>query len=516
MQAGKTSEMLRGHVSAGKIGPRPESDAAPFYLRIPGEFLRKPALYDRLSKQTVDPICNSTEQFFFLIRHKAGLVQPSAIMVGIVVAGEHDRRGVTTTYQYDGLNRRTLASFGTGGSNTISYGWDAANRLTSLVDSIAGAITRSYDGLDDLTSETTPQGAIGYTYDSARRRQTMTVAGQPQVGYSWDNANRLTNMAQNGASVSFTYDADDRRGSLTLPNGISLSYAYDADWRVAAQSWMAGLTQVADLEYIYDPDGRVIQKTGSLAQTQMPQAVSGNTFNAANEMLTFNGVPLTYDAAGNLTSDAQNTYSWDLRNHLSSISGGSSASFLYDAFGRRAAKVINGTTTQFLYDGLNPVQELDGASPPNPTASLLTGIGIDEYFQRTDSTGSRSFLADALGSTLALTDNAAALQSQYAYEPFGNTIALGQTSANSYQFTGRENDGTGLYYYRARYYDPQIDRFISEDPLGFNGDGPNFYAYVRNNPINLWDAFGLSSLVFGDGTVTVIDGNGNVVGTYPA
>ena len=73
-------------------------------------------------------------------------------------------------------------------------------------------------------------------------------------------------------------------------------------------------------------------------------------------------------------------------------------------------------------------------------------------------------------------------------------------------------------YRCARYYDPTIGRFISEDPLGFDGGDVNYYAYVHNNPINLWDAFGLSSLVFnrGNGTITVIDGNGNVVGTYPA
>ena len=121
----------------------------------------------------------------------------------------------------------------------------------------------------------------------------------------------------------------------------------------------------------------------------------------------------------------------------------------------RVSKTINGTTTQFVYDGLNPVQELNGASPPVATANMLTGLGIDEYFQRVDSNGALSYLTDMLGSTLALADSSGNLNTSYTYEPFGNTTISG-SSGNPYQFTGRENDGTGLYYYRARYYSPTL------------------------------------------------------------
>jgi RHS repeat-associated protein len=147
---------------------------------------------------------------------------------------------------------------------------------------------------------------------------------------------------------------------------------------------------------------------------------------------------------------------------------------------------VSGATTSYLYDGANVVQELQGGSP---AVNLLSG-SIDEVFSRTDAAGPRSLLADALGSTLALVDSAGAIQTQYTYEPFGNTTPSGTPSTNSYQYTGRENDGTGLYYYRARYYDPQIGRFVSEDPLGFDGDGPNFYAYAGNDPIDNADPSG--------------------------
>src|SRR5256885_9017568 len=97
-----------------------------------------------------------------------------------------------------------------------------------------------------------------------------------------------------------------------------------------------------------------------------------------------------YDNNGNLTNDGTNTYMWNARNQLVTISGSVNANFQYDAFGRRVSKTINGRT-QFLYDGSNPVQEISGTSA---SANLLTG-GVDEYFQRTDLAGARSFMTDA-------------------------------------------------------------------------------------------------------------------------
>jgi RHS repeat-associated protein len=405
-----------------------------------------------------------------------------------------DRRGSVTVYQYDGLNRRTFAGFGYNGSSyqsTISYTYDAGNRLTGASDSIAGTIARTYDGLDRLTDEQTPLGEVSYTYDDANRRLSLTVVGQNTVSYSWDNANRLTGITQGTNSVSFSYDAANRRTGLTLPNGMTLAYSYDQDSRVMAMTWTLGGNQVGDLSYSYDADGRVIAKSGSFAQTNLPQAVTGNTFNAANEMTAFNGTTLSYDLNGNLTGDGTNNYSWDARNHLVGITGGAPASFVYDALGRRAGKTIGVNTTQFVYDGLNPVQELDGANPANVTANLLTGLNIDEYFARADSNGAMNFLTDALGSTLALADSSGAINTSYTYEPFGNTT-IGGSNANPYQFTGRENDGIGLDFYRARYYSSTLQRFVSQDPIGFAGGDTNLYGYLANDPINWADPLGLA------------------------
>ena len=216
----------------------------------------------------------------------------------------------------------------------------------------------------------------------------------------------------------------------------------------------------------------------------MPNAVSTTAYNADNQLTQWGTATPTYDANGNTLSDGTNTYVWNARNQLASMNL-TGESFQYDPFGRRVAKTILGTMANYLYDGPNPVQELSGATP---TANLLMG-GIDQRFTRTDSTGTANFMTDALGSTLSLTNSSGSTLAQYTYEPFGNTTATG-SSTSTYQYTGRENDGTGLYFYRARYYNPSLQRFVSEDPIGFGGGQANLYAYVGNSPVNMIDPTG--------------------------
>jgi len=135
------------------------------------------------------------------------------------------------------------------------------------------------------------------------------------------------------------------------------------------------------------------------------------------------------------------------------------------------------------------VEEWRGQVGGSATANILTG-GVDHFFSRADSTGTVNPLRDALGSTIALSDSSGLAQTEYSYEPFGKTSSSGVPSANGQRYIGREEDGTGLYYYRARYYSPSLQRFISEDPIGLRG-GINQYAYVGNNPISLRDPLGL-------------------------
>jgi RHS repeat-associated protein len=394
-----------------------------------------------------------------------------------------DRNGQTTRYEYDPHNRLALVTYAD--ASTTRYAYDAGDRLVLIVDSLGGTIAREYDDLDRLISEATPEGTVAYAYDADGRRTSMTAAGQMPVTYEYDPAHRLTAIVQGGAAVSIGYDAAGRRGIMRLPNGIVATYGYDAAGQIASITYAAGANLVGDLTYTYDAAGNPTSVGGSLASTGMPAEVSASEYDAANRLISWNGQPLLYDGNGNVTSDGPATYTWDARNQLAAIGGALPSAFEYDGVGRRRGRIA-GSQTQYLYDGVNVIAELSGGGA---VATMLTG-GIDEIFQRVDAGGVRSLITDALGSTVALADASVTLSTRYAYDPFGTTKVSGGASSNSAQFTGREAEANGLYFSRARYYDPKRGRFLSEDPIGAFG-GPNAYAYVGGMPTRFTDPFGL-------------------------
>jgi len=285
-------------------------------------------------------------------------------------------------------------------------------------------------------------------------------------------------------------------GDLYLDAHTSISYPFfDGISQCVLFSFSRqDTTTLGTLTHTYDAAGNRIKTGSTFICSNIPPALTTTNYNVNNQQLTFGTTMETYDLNGNVatTTDASGTttYTWNVRNQLTSISGPSlSASFTYDSFGRRTGKTINGTMTNFLYDGLNSVQEKNSGTV---TANLLTGLGIDEFFTRTDGVGVRGLLPDAIGSTVALGDGTGVLQTQYTYEPFGFVSQTGSANTNSYKYTGREDDGSGLMYYRARYYQPRFQRFIAEDPIGFAGGSVNIYTYVYNKPLLLIDPLGLA------------------------
>ncbi|GGA00897.1 RHS repeat-associated core domain-containing protein [Dyella caseinilytica] len=399
-----------------------------------------------------------------------------------------DRKSQTIGYQYDQLGRQNLITYADG--STIQLGYDAGNRVTAINDSANGTLNRGYDGLDRLTSESGPQGSISYQYDAAGRRTQMIAGTQATAFYNYDAGNRLTSIVQGSEQVGFQYDNANRRQTLTLPNGIVATYSYDNANELTGISYaQASGAAVGTLTYGYDLLGRVSGQGGTINSTAIAAATSNGTFDANNRQTSFNGHTQTFDADGNLTGDGTNTYTWNARNQLTQVSqnGVAQLSYTYDALGRRTSKAVgSGTATQYLYDRFNAVQETQG-SAINP---ILVGLGIDERFARNDTTGRTYFLSDALNSTIALTNSSGVIQNTYSYDPYGNTTQSGTGFTNPYQYTGREADTAALYYYRARYYSPQLPGFISEDPITFGGGQLSFYAYVGGDPIMYRDPRG--------------------------
>ncbi len=402
-----------------------------------------------------------------------------------------DRNGRQALFIYDPLNRVVAGNYADNASTAFAY--DAVGRLIEATDSVGGTITQQHDTLDRLIAQITNLGSATYQYDTIGRRTQMTLPGQPPMAYVYDGNSRLRSMTQSGQEIRFDYDLLGRRTRLTFPNSLSTEYRYDSASRLTTLIYRNGASVIGDLAYGYDSAGNRTSVSGSFARTRLPDPVYSATYDAANRQLGYGNYAMSYDRTGSLTTIANSSevtsFTWDARNRLVGLDGPSvKASFAYDAFGRRASKNISGQLTQYLYDGINPVLE----NSPLGTASTLTGLGTDEYFSRTEASPTQTnfFLSEALGSVIAVVGPGGNIQSEYAYEPFGKTNISGASSLNPFQYTGRENDNDGLYYYRARYYHPGLQRFISEDPVSFGGGDINLYTYAQNNPTNFRDPTG--------------------------
>ncbi len=198
-----------------------------------------------------------------------------------------------------------------------------------------------------------------------------------------------------------------------------------------------------------------------------PNATSNYTFNARNQLVSYEQP----DDANQTTKTLE---------------------FAYDAFGRRVSKTQDGVEQKYLYDGDDIVAILD--SNNQVIATITHDESIDTPLSITNQNGTFYYHRDHQGSIVALTDSSGQVVESFMYDNhYGSIVNHTKTTEtnNPYAYTGREYDTPELYYYRARYYDPQIQRFISEDPIGFASKDTNWYRYTWNNPVNLVDHNGL-------------------------
>jgi len=225
--------------------------------------------------------------------------------------------------------------------------------------------------------------------------------------------------------------------------------------------------------------------------------VSPYAYNSSNQLTSTPAAGYVYDNNGSTVSktDTSGTtqYAWDFENRLAQVvlSGtGGTVTFKYDPFGRRIQKSSASGTVNYLYDGARLMQEVDGSG--NVLARYTHSPEIDEPLSMLRGGATSYYQNDGIGSITSLSNQAAALAGTYTFDSFGKLTASTGTITNPFRYTGREFDTeTGVYYYRARYFDPGSGRFISEDPIRFGGDGPSFYVYVNNDPTDFVDPLGL-------------------------
>jgi len=202
---------------------------------------------------------------------------------------------------------------------------------------------------------------------------------------------------------------------------------------------------------------------------------------------------VAYDANGNNLSDAQGrSFIWDFENRpvqgILPGSNGETTTFKYDPFGRRIQKSGPLGTTNYLYDGMNIVEEVDALG--NVVARNAHNLTVDEPLSQFRNNAGNYYEADGIGSVTSLTNSQSQLSATYRYDSFGNQSQSTGANGNEFRYTARDVDGeTGLYYYRARYYDSSVGRFLSEDPLRFSA-GVDFYPYGANNAVRYNDPFG--------------------------
>lgn len=440
-----------------------------------------------------------------------------------------DANGNQTNYSYDNLNRVTSKSYDGNTDNysydansnliqtsnnhiSISYTYDELNRMIAKsVDNWNESISYEYDGVGNRTKMTDPSGVTTYEYDANNRLTKITnpsnettvftydlggrmtkqdYANGTYATYEYDVANRLTKLIHYTASNSilnsyeYTYDGNGNRTSMTTTEGTAI-YTYDGNNRVKTVDY-TGIV-APDENYEYDGAGNRINWNGTTY-----------TYDAADRLQSAGTTIYTYDANGNLIEKSENgqktRYHYDGENRLvwAEMPDGTVVEYQYDPFGNRISQSGPNGTTRYLLDGENVLMELDATG--NTLARYTAALSLDSWISMERDGQSYFYHKDGLGSVTALTNNAQNVESAYQYDAYGNILSETNGVANPYTFTGRSFDNsTGLYYYRTRYYDAAVGRFITKDefpgflrrPLSFNK-----YTYAEGNPINYLDQDG--------------------------
>ena len=404
-----------------------------------------------------------------------------------------DQRG-TTAYAYDALNQLIEVIHPDG--RVVSYGYDAARNRTTLTYPDGRTATYNVDALNRLIRARDWRGQeTRYSYDAASNLRQVTYPNHTSISYRYDTADRLVevqNKRNEDILARFLYSLDelDNRTSLKA-NGLigperTLSYAYDALSQLIAEEERHSGDPVKRTEYIYDPAGNRLTLTKSLISnpnTDLPAEIIDYTYDAADRLLQAGDITFTYDANGNRLTEGPPgepniDYTYDAANRLIQVVRDERAvAYAYDGDGNKVEAMISGRpgsteTLRFLNDVATPLpvileQDRITEGSLNESIHYLYGLVlISEELAGVELPPESFFYhSDWLGSTVALTDHAGGTQAEYQYDAWGNLASSSENVPNRFLFTGEEQDPvTGLYYLRARWYDPKVGRFLTRDP----------------------------------------------------
>jgi RHS repeat-associated protein len=413
----------------------------------------------------------------------------------------------------------------------MTYGYDNLSRMLTAAN-YAGTVTFAYDNRNRVTQVLDVHGRkVNYTFDAASNPLKMQLDNVDQVSYTFDNANRLATLKNvpDNKTVAYGYDIADRLISEALPNTVTTTYGYDGlsrlkllkdsvpgkpnkpavdlynrqyNYNLASQ--ISSIAQptgapIGTKNFAYDNLDRLTGVTGASTENYgydfvgnrtTSQLSASYTYQPNNRLTAIANASFVNDSNGNMVSriDASGTtqYIWDYEDKLRQViqPNGTSINYKYDALGRRSERYIGTVSTKFTYDGQDVILD---ANSDGTSIKYVNGLGIDNKISQKVGTTISYFLKDHLGSTTALTSSTGAITSSATYDSFGNATG---NLATRYGYTGREKDATtGLMYYRNRWYDSNLGRFISEDPIGFSG-GINQFGYVGGNAQNSVDPTG--------------------------
>ncbi len=407
-------------------------------------------------------------------------------------------------YSYDDIYQITAVDYPTGYDPALAtdttFNYDAAGNRTTVIDA-GGTSTYATNALNQYTSA----GGVNYTYDT---NGNMTYDGANM--YAFDPENRLTTVQKVPEPLAAACDialAFTTSGAANWASQTS-DYYYDGD---AVRSGAIGNSQESVLETTVQGTGRITfwWKTSTQTGDEAAFYIDGvwkagrsgiSGWNEVSEQITTTGThtlrwKYMKDASGSSGSDCIWVDYIQWTGQMPVPPGWQTITYTYDPSGRRIEKKVDGVTeAKYLYDGDHIIAEYNG------TGALLRkyiqGPSVDEPICMIEASGTYAgtyyYHYDGLGSVIALTNSSASVVELYEYSVYGQVAASDASHPNRFMFTGREFDkDTGLYCYRARYYNPGIGRFLQSDPAQ---DGTNWYAYCGNNPICLTDPSGEFSL----------------------